>query len=75
MMNGEKANSPAYLEPRCRAGEHDIAGDDEPEGVIADELDVDEDADDPKNNQRERDDKSPAHLQPPGAWSGTSTGR
>jgi hypothetical protein len=55
------------LEPRARAGEDDIAGDDEPEGVIADGRDVDEDADDRKTHQHERDDKSEAHLQPPGS--------
>ena len=53
----------ALLQPR--AGEDDIAGDHEPKGVIADERDIDKDADDPKNHQHERDDKSKAHLQPP----------
>ena len=57
---------PADALSQPRAGEDDIAGDHEPKGVIADERDIDKDADDPKNHQHERDDKSKAHLQPQG---------
>lgn len=56
---------PADALSQPRAGEDDIAGDDEPIGVIADERDIDKDADDPKNHQHERDDKAPVRLQPP----------
>jgi hypothetical protein len=37
-----------------RASEHDVGGDSDPKGAIADDRDVDKDAKDRKNYQRER---------------------
>jgi hypothetical protein len=47
-----------------RAGEHDIGADNDPKGVLADDRDGDEDANDPNNCHHERGDKSKTHLHP-----------
>ena len=47
-----------------RAGEHDIGADNDPKGVLADDRDGDEDANNPNNCHHERGDKSKTHLHP-----------
>jgi hypothetical protein len=57
--------------PRAGAGEQDIGADNKPKGVLADDRDVDKDANDRKDCHQERGDKSKPHVCPQftGAWS------
>ncbi len=47
-----------------QAGEQDVGADDDPKGVLANDGDVDKDANDPKDCYYERGHKSKTHLCP-----------